>query len=107
MDEHHLLAAARYIEMNPVAVNLVEHPEEYRWSSARAHVEGKDDELVNIVPLLEIIPAWKTRWPHIEVSETWAPKEKRRQSTILFPEFAKFPRKKGVSEDMTTLLGIR
>jgi REP-associated tyrosine transposase len=60
MDEHYLLAAARYIEMNPVAANLVAHPGEYRWSSARANVEGKDDDLVKVAPLLEMIPAWES-----------------------------------------------
>ena len=30
MDENHLLAAVRYVEMNPVAAGLVDVPEEYR-----------------------------------------------------------------------------
>ncbi|MEW5980395.1 MAG: transposase, partial [Acidobacteriota bacterium] len=37
LDENYLLAAARYVEMNPVAAGLVAHPGEYPWSSARAH----------------------------------------------------------------------
>ena len=39
MDESHLFAAIRYVEMNPVAAGLVSTPAEYRWSSARAHIE--------------------------------------------------------------------
>jgi putative transposase len=59
MDEGYLLAAARYIEMNPVVSGLVDNPEDYRWSSARAHMEGKDDTLVKASPLLEIAGNWR------------------------------------------------
>ena len=31
---------------------------EYRWSSARAHVEGKDDALVEVRPLLDRCGDW-------------------------------------------------
>ena len=60
MDEQHLLATARYIEMNPVAADLVEKPQNYRWSSARAHIEGKDDDLVKVAPLLDLISDWSS-----------------------------------------------
>ena len=59
MDEIHVLAAARYIEMNPVAAKIVSRPEEYRWSSARAHLEGRDDTLVEVAPLMRMIGDWK------------------------------------------------
>jgi putative transposase len=58
MDEKHLLAAARYIERNPVAAGLTDRPEIWRWSSARAHLEGRDDGLVMVAPLLNIVPNW-------------------------------------------------
>ncbi len=58
MDENHLLVATRYVEMNPVAAGLVEYPGEYRWSSARAHLEGKDDGLAKVAPLLEMVGDW-------------------------------------------------
>ncbi|MDO9079874.1 MAG: transposase [Desulfuromonadales bacterium] len=38
MDEGHLVSAARYVEMNPVAAGIVASPEDYPWSSARAHL---------------------------------------------------------------------
>jgi len=60
MDEKHLLAAARYIEMNPVAAQLVKHPGDYRWSSARAHLAGADDGLVKAAPLLKLADDWKS-----------------------------------------------
>lgn len=59
MDERYLLAAARYVEMNPVAAGMVAGAGEYRWSSAAAHLAGKDDQLVNVKPLLDIVSDWK------------------------------------------------
>ena len=43
LDEHYLLAAARYVEMNPVKARLVRRPWRYRWSSAAAHLNRRDD----------------------------------------------------------------
>ena len=45
MDEPHLLAAARYIALNPVVAGLVSVPGTTPWSSASAHLAGEDDEL--------------------------------------------------------------
>ena len=59
MDENYLLAAARYVEMNPVAAGLVALPEEYPWSSARAHIIGEDDQLVKVAPLLGMVDNWR------------------------------------------------
>jgi len=58
MDENYLLAACRYIELNPVRAKLVRRPEDYRWSSARAHLAGEDDELVKVKPMLDRISNW-------------------------------------------------
>src|SRR5256886_17695340 len=44
--------------MNPVRAGLVERPDEYPWSSARAHLRGRDDDLVKVGPLLERVPDW-------------------------------------------------
>lgn len=51
MDERHLLAAARYVERNPVRVRLCAKAEDWQWSSARAHRRGVDDQLVTVGPL--------------------------------------------------------
>lgn len=59
MDEQYLLATARYIEMNPVAAKLVQNPEDYRWSSAQAHLAGEDDALTQVSPLLELVSDWR------------------------------------------------
>ena len=59
MDEHYLLAATRYVEMNPVRAKLVDRPEAYKWSSAIAHLEGQDDALVKVLPLLGLVGKWR------------------------------------------------
>ncbi|MBC8441221.1 MAG: transposase [Deltaproteobacteria bacterium] len=55
MEERYLLACTRYIELNPVRAGLAKEPEDWRWSSARAHMNDKDDILVKTRPLLEIV----------------------------------------------------
>lgn len=45
--------------MNPVRAGLVDRPEAYRWSSAGAHLGGRDDGLVKAAPLLEIMGDWR------------------------------------------------
>lgn len=58
MDERYTLAAARYIELNPVRAGLVDTPEQYVWSSTRAHLLGRDDGLVTVAPLLALAGNW-------------------------------------------------
>jgi REP-associated tyrosine transposase len=55
MDEPHLLAAVRYIALNPVVAGLVSHAGDWPWSSARAHLAGEDDELATVAPLRALI----------------------------------------------------
>ena len=42
MEETHLWSAIRYVELNPVRAGLVPAAAEFRWSSAAAHLSGKD-----------------------------------------------------------------
>lgn len=58
MDEPYLLACARYVERNPVRARLCARAGDYPWSSAAAHLAGKDDALVRVRPLLELVPRW-------------------------------------------------
>ncbi len=44
--ERYLLACYRYIELNPVAANMVGHPGAYRWSSFQHNAWGRLDDLV-------------------------------------------------------------
>ena len=59
MDEPYLLAAARYVELNPVRAKLVDRAREWPWSSAKAHLLGRDDRLVSVAPLLSMVGDWK------------------------------------------------
>jgi putative transposase len=59
MDEPYLLAAARYVELNPVRARIVTTPEDYPWSSARAHLAGRNDRLVRVRPLLQMVGDWE------------------------------------------------
>jgi len=59
MDEPYLLAAARYIELNPVRAELAASARQWPWSSARAHLLGRDDKLVKVAPLLAMAGDWK------------------------------------------------
>ncbi len=58
MDESYLLAAARYIELNPVRAKMVARAQDYRWSSATAHLNGVDDGLVKVQPILQRTSSW-------------------------------------------------
>lgn len=59
MDERYLLAAARHVELNPVRAGLARRPRDWRWSSARAHLDGRDDGVVAAGPLLDLVPDWR------------------------------------------------
>jgi putative transposase len=57
LGEDWLLAAVHYIERNPVKAGLVANATEWPWSSARAHVLGREDVLVKAEgPILEYVP---------------------------------------------------
>jgi putative transposase len=58
MDDQYLLMAARYVERNPVRAGLVSHAQDYWWSSARAHLLGRDDGLMTAAPLLARVADW-------------------------------------------------
>jgi putative transposase len=58
MDEQYLLSTVRYVERNPVTARLCREAVDWPWSSARAHIAGKDDGLVSVKPMLELIDDW-------------------------------------------------
>ena len=47
LDGDHLSAALRYVERNPVRAGLVAEAESYIWSSARAHLTGNRNALLD------------------------------------------------------------
>ncbi|NOQ36393.1 MAG: transposase [Methylococcaceae bacterium] len=48
--ENYLFACMRYIEMNPVRANMVNHPAKYRWSSYAANSQGIDNAIIHKHP---------------------------------------------------------
>ena len=58
MDGGHLFAAVRYIERNPVRAQIVSKAEQYRWSSAPAHVFKTKDDMLSACPLTADIKDW-------------------------------------------------
>jgi putative transposase len=59
MDERHLLACARYVELNPVRAGLAVRAADWPWSSARANLGGPADPLTDPGPLRERWPDWR------------------------------------------------
>lgn len=60
LDENHLLAAVRYVEMNPVKAGMVTLAWDYPWSSAAFHTGRKDsDPLVKDRSLSGLISDWE------------------------------------------------
>jgi putative transposase len=67
MDDAHLMAAARYVELNPVAARMVERAEDWPWSSARTHLAGKraaDDPLTDVAALGRHVRNWRAMLRH-------------------------------------------
>lgn len=60
MDNRYLMEAVRYVELNPIRARQVRIAWQYRWSSAKAHIAGENDALVDVLPMLQRVPEWKT-----------------------------------------------
>jgi putative transposase len=58
MDESHLAAALRYVSLNPVRARLVGRAQDWRWSSARAHLRGKNDGVTALAPIRDRFPSF-------------------------------------------------
>jgi putative transposase len=56
MDEEHLAVALRYVSLNPVRARLVTRAQDWRWSSVRAHLRGKEDGLTELAPINDRFP---------------------------------------------------
>ena len=62
MDEPHLLAAAAYVERNPVKAGLADRAEDWPWSSAAIHLSGRPDRLAETAWLEDRIGRWVCSW---------------------------------------------
>ena len=73
MDEPHLLAAIRYVLLNPVRAGLARTATDWPYSSARAHILGEPDELADYAPCSHLISDWDSyleqAGPHLEETE--------------------------------------
>jgi putative transposase len=56
MDEDYLAAALRYVALNPVRARLVGRAQDWRWSSTRAQLRGRDDGLTALQPIKDRFP---------------------------------------------------
>jgi len=56
-DERYWLTCLRYIEQNPVRASLVVRPDQYRWSSYRAHTSASGVDWLSSHPVLEALGA--------------------------------------------------
>ena len=67
MDKPHLMAAIGYVENNPVAAALVDRAEDWPWSSARSHAQGRAtrlDPLTDMAALKDAAPNWRAMLRH-------------------------------------------
>ena len=65
LDDAYLWAAIRYVERNPVRARLVRRAEDYRWSSAAAHCEKRQDSI------LTVDRQWTGRLSSVDDWSTW------------------------------------
>ena len=59
LSEQHLYSAIRYVECNPVKAGIMKKAEDYAWSSAKAHVYKKRDELLSDNFVVDEISDWR------------------------------------------------
>ncbi len=68
LNERHLVAAAKYIERNPVRARLVNCPWDWGWSSAKAHVSNVKAD-IDLGDLYELLGMSKECWREYVMSE--------------------------------------
>ena len=79
LDEKHLYSGMRYVENNPVRAKVTKKAEEYRWSSAKSHVQGAVDPVVsNDCTLVGSVADWSA---YLDEKEDSRMIEAIRQST--------------------------
>jgi putative transposase len=69
LDDAHLWAALRYVELNPVRAGMVSVAEQWQWSSAAAHCNpGASDKMLET-------QRWQQRWTAAEWMQYLAARE--------------------------------
>jgi putative transposase len=64
LDDNHLLAAARYVERNPVRAHCVKDPWDWKWSSAAQHI-GNPKSRLPLADLFELIGMNPEKWEEL------------------------------------------
>jgi REP-associated tyrosine transposase len=59
IDDAHLPACLRYVELKPVLAGLAARPEQWPWSSARAHLGLAPDPITDPAAMLARVPDWR------------------------------------------------
>lgn len=81
LDDAHLWAAVRYVERNPVRAGMVEHAEDYPWSSAAAHCGLRADALISDeFPVKGVVEDWAA-WLRNEEDEDAVTRIRRQTHT--------------------------
>ncbi len=81
LDDAHLWAAVRYVERNPVRAGVVEHAEDYPWSSAAAHCGLRADALLSDeFPVKGVVEDWAA-WLRNEEDEDAVTRIRRQTHT--------------------------
>lgn len=64
LDELHTMAAARYVERNPVRAGLVKKPWEWNWSSSPQYVNNLSDKnsIIKLYDILKLINTSPEQW---------------------------------------------
>ena len=84
MEESHVYAALRYVELNPVRAGLVRAPGDWRWSSARAHLGLSSDPILDTSATDKLVDCWSK---YLDVPERTDEFEQlRRRTRIGRPE---------------------
>lgn len=52
-NDRYMLEVSRYVHLNPVKANMVEKPEEYKWSSYSMYIGKTKEKLINSEKLLK------------------------------------------------------
>jgi len=80
LDESHLWAAVRYVELNPVRAGIVERAEDYSWSSASAHCGLRGDNVLSReFPPAGVVDDW-SNWLHEKQDENEVYERIRKQT---------------------------
>ncbi len=58
MDDVYTCSALRYVELNPVRAKLCQSPDQWKWSSARAHLTGQSDDVIDVVSTKHLVSNW-------------------------------------------------